>query len=250
MLFRQFFDDADDAAAKAAADAETARKAAEGTKKKEYTDAELEAIILKRSEQARRQAKDAVEKLEQFKTTHALTEQQKQELDVQIEELKRQNMTAEEIRKRDLHNAETKHAGELKVANEKATTWQQKHDNLMVTSDLDRSAIKHGVIDGVLPVVTAYLKPLTRVSDAGQGVLVATVSFPDVGADGKEFTATLTIDKAVARMKELPQFAPLFKGTATGGAGGSGGSGKPGKPGSFDFKKGDMAEYMAQRNKK
>lgn len=248
MKFRQFFDDAtgaDDEAAKTAA-AEAARKAAEG--KKEYTQAEIDAIVLKRSEQARKQAKEAADKLEQFKTQYATSEQTRQELDLQIEELRNQSMTAEEIRKRDLKNKEVEYEGKIKVANEASVTWKNKHDRLLVTSDLSRAAVKHEVEPELLDVVTAYLEPLTRVADVGQGVLAATVSFPDVGADDKEFTATLTIDKAVARMKELPRFAPLFKGTATGGAGAAGSAGKgKNNGGKFDYKSGNMAEFMRLR---
>lgn len=237
-----------DEAADAAAAAKAAADAAAGAKM--MTQAEIDSIVTKRTEQARSAQKATLQQLETLQGTLTLNEQEKATLAGEIDELRKRTMTAEEIAKRELKQKETEYTGRLTKAEKEAADWKTRHHTLLIDAEISSAAAKAKVIPGLLDVVSAYLKPTTRLVEEKdvQGNVVRyspIVDFNDIGADGKPVVSTLPIPQVIDRMKQLPAYYSLFEGSQVSGAGAGSGVGQNGKK--IDPSQLNQQQYMELR---
>lgn len=216
------------------------------------TQKEIDAVVLKRTEKARKQGKDHLKRLEQLQKSLTLTEEQKESLEVEIDAMRKQVLTAEELRKREEKRAKDTYESRLVEAQEQAQTWKSKYNDLKINYEVTDSATKHGVLPQSLPFLSSFLRPqikLAEQKDEETGNVdgyVAMVDFSDQGVDGRPIKTQMTVEDTIKRMKELPdQYGHLFT-APPGGVGGS--SGRPSGNGRTGFKSGmSMAEYVKLR---
>lgn len=200
--------------------------------KKSYTQKELDDIILKRTEKARRAQKQTIEQLEALQSTLRMTDEQREKMEEEIEGLRKQTLTAEEIAKREAKKAKDSYESQLTVAQKAAQTWEMRYNDLKINHEITSASQKHGVLPTSVPFLEAYLKPkvkLSGVKDETGEITghVAMVDFTDQGTDGKSVDVQLSVDDTVKRMKELSEsYGHLFAAPSGGGIGGN--SGNPG----------------------
>lgn len=215
------------------------------------TQEEIDKVVTKRTEKARRAQQQALEQLESLQQTVNMTEEQRETLESEIEKLRKQTLTAEEIRKREEKKAKEAYESKLTDATKSAQTWESRYNDLKINYEIGNAAQKHGVLGASVPFLEAFLRPqvkLTEEKDDETGEVrghAAMVDFNDQGADGKPVQVQLSVEDTVKRMKELPEmYGHLFQAPSGGGLGGS--SGSPGKKGGFN-KSMSQEEYMRLR---
>lgn len=209
----------------------------EGEKKIEMTQAQIDAIVNGRSAQAvaaQRKAEDtakqALLQLESLKGSVTMTDDVKTQYEQQLEELNKRVLTTEQLKAQELGKQEKVYKDKLEAAEAGEKKWKAAHDDLLIDSGIEQAAITHEAEIGTIPLFKAYLKPQTRLvpEKDDQGNIrkyVPTIDFHDIDAKGAPTVVTLPVAAVVAKMKEKPEYFPLFKGTAKSGVGGSNGSG-------------------------
>lgn len=215
------------------------------------TQEEIDKIVEKRTAKARAANKRTLEQLEGLQTTIKMTDEQKQALEDQIEDLRKKTMTSEEIAKREKQLAEKQYSGRLTEAEKRATLWENRYKETRVNYAITNAAREHGVTPQSVPFLESYLKGSTKLiekkDETGNVVdFDIQVDFNDVGADGKTLPVQLPVSDTVKRMKELPDlFGHLFP-APNGGVGAS--SGRSTGAGGKGYVPGmSQEEYMRRR---
>jgi hypothetical protein len=177
---------------------------------------------------------DLVTQLKGLSEEATMSSQAKEDLELRIEELQTQHMSADEIAKREEGTLKKRHVKELEEVINQSQKWQ----GLYVSSTTQRALLDAAVEGEAIQAkqIVAMLGPNTHVVEAvdgankGTGKFSAIVKFNDVDGDGNPITLDLSPTDTIKRMKELPAlYGNLFKGTASGGLGGSGGTGGVGE---------------------
>jgi len=217
---------------------------------KTYTEADLAAIVEKRTEEVRRKQKATLKKFEEMQTSIKMTNEQKETMEAELEEFRKQTLTAEEYAKREQKKLEEQYTSQLTEAQSEAQSWQHRHNSLQVNYEISNAAQKHGVLPEAIEALEAVLSGKTKIvpveGDEGTQSLHAIVDFVDVTADGKPLPVELSVEETVKRMKEnTSKYGYMFAG-ASGGLGGNSGAPGAGKR-KVDFSKMTTAEYQKLR---
>jgi flagellar biosynthesis GTPase FlhF len=252
--FACYDDAADAAAAKAAADAVAAKAAADAAEGDEtvQNQDQLNSVLKREKEKFKKEREKLAKQLEDHKNTARLTQEQKDALEGQIEELRSANLTVEERARHQLTKAQKDADEKLNAEAAKAKNWESRYQDLKIGYEIATSATTHEVLPNSVVMVEALLRPRTRLvqdqDEEGHPVdhWTAKVKFDDVDKDGKPVQLDLKLDDAIKRMKELPdRFGNLFAGQKVGGVGGNTGTlGKKHPVGKMTTK-----EYMEARKK-
>ncbi|KKL95025.1 hypothetical protein LCGC14_1858720, partial [marine sediment metagenome] len=149
---------------------------------------------------------ELVTQLQTLRDEATLTTQQKDELEVQIEELSTQFMGKEELSKRDAGKAAKDHA----KAVEKITSESAKWQGLYVSSTTQRALLDAAIVgEAIAPAqIVAMLGQNTHIvevlDDTGQGSgkYKPLVKFNDIDDEGNANVVDLSPTDAVRRMKE------------------------------------------------
>lgn len=222
--------------------------------KKTFSQEEVDKLVTKRLAREKQNAREALARLKEVEQTAQMTAKKRDELQSQIADLEKKVLPADEIRKREEKKAREKYENDLRSAQETAKSWESRFNDLKINHEIETAAALAGVKPNSLPLVSAYLKPSTKVvpvlddDEKETGKFQTQVDFEDQGEDGKPLRVTMTITEVVNRMREQPdKFGNLFEPGSKGGLGKPGGSGKNG--GAKDgFRSGmSMEEYMKLR---
>jgi hypothetical protein len=167
---------------------------------------------------------ELIQRLEGIQKNHTLTEQQKAELEEQIQNLRNQNLTKEEQQRLATEKLINTHKTEKAAIEQERDLWKTRHDNNLLEIEIIRSAEKHEAFNS--DQIKAILLPLTKPVEAlGEdqkptGKFAGRVKFPGLDKDKKPITLDLSVDEAVKMMKEMTElYGNLFKSTAVPGTG-------------------------------
>ncbi len=172
----------------------------------------------------------------------ALTEEERERIQGQYDDLQKQNRTKEEQAKHEKRQLQDKYENELQEFKEAAVKWETQHKEYMIRTALTDAAVTH---DAFLPaqiydIVRKWTKLVDATDESGKptGQLIPVVDLPDVDADtGKPIITQRTPSEAVERLKEKLQ-PNLFKSNIVSGVGGNSSTGDviPGADGRIDQK--------------
>jgi len=222
---------------------------------KNFTQADVDRFLAedRRKHQAKQQA--LAQQLEQFQSTARLTEEEKQGLAAQIEELRNQSLTKEQQLTRDLE----KHKETLKTTSEtlakERDTWQGRYGELLVSNQINAAATVNEAFrnDQVLDLLKPRAKVVQKKDEDGKPTdeFQVVIKFDDVDAkSGAPVVLELSPADTVKRMKELPdRFGNLFKSGVTPGVGKTKGSGPTGEPDISKMTAEQYREYRKTRSK-
>jgi hypothetical protein len=224
-------------------------------KKVTLTQKEIDEIVTKRTEKARKAQKATLDELETIKGSLKMTEEQKEAFEAQLENARKAVSTADELRKRAEKKAADEYSAKVTNAEKAARTWEDRYRNLKINNEIQSAATQHGVMPTSIPFVEAFLGRTIKLEeqkgeDGSVKDHVAMVTFIDPqGSDGKPVEVNLSVADTIKRMKELPDvYGNLFQAPNGGGTGGH--SGRPGGQPSKGYRKGmSQEEYMALRAK-
>lgn len=222
-----------------------------------FTQEELNKILAvdrrKHNEKFEAQKKETekqIKSLEVLQKSKSLSEEDKNKLAEQVDELKKGLLTKEQLAAQEKKKLEDRHGETVKTLTGERDTWQQRFHRQTINNAILSAASQADAFDA--EDLIARLSPDTRLvqemdSDNNPTEnFVPKVKFTDVDKDNKPVVVDFTVDQAVTRMKEMPRFKHLFKTPATGGIGAAGGSGK-GKGGSKEVKDMTTEEYRKHR---
>lgn len=220
-----------------------------------YTEADFNRLVNQKVGDARRTAieqnKKTVEQLQALQKNQQLSEEQKQNLQLQIEELQATYRTAEEVKRTEIEKLTKKYDSDTTKLKEESSAWRNRFENNMISVDINRAAIKYKAVSP--EQIEAVLRPSTRVTEeldaAGKptGNFVSKVKFRDVDGEGKPVELDLDTDAAVKTMSERPtRFGNLFNNATNGGTGQSPNT-LPMGNGTFDLERMSPEEYRKNR---
>ncbi|MEE9548669.1 MAG: hypothetical protein V3V68_04875 [Nitrosomonadaceae bacterium] len=244
------FDDSEaeaEAAAKATAEAIEAKKT-----EKIFTQEEANTFAAKHKRTAQDAQKQLATQLQEHKKNTQLSVEEKADLEKQIEDLQKQYMTVEERSRQTAEKASKKHKQELEDTVNERNSWKTRYTQSTIQASIAQAAVANKAI--AVDQIGAMLRPATKLAEKldehgkPTGIFEPRVDFQDMDKDEKPVMLDLTVDEAVKRMSELPQFGNLFLGNKTGGLGGSGGTNsKTGKIDLVKIAREDPARYRKLR---
>lgn len=163
--------------------------------------------------------------LEKLQATANLTEQQKTQLQDQINQLRGELQTKEQKQQTELQKWETKYSTDVKARETERDQWKQRYEGTVIQHDIAAAASKHDAIR--VAQVEALLLPLTQMKpvldDKGQPTdnFAPIVMFTGRDKDNKPVQLSLSVEDAVKAMTEMPEeYGNLFRNKATAGVGG------------------------------
>lgn len=178
-----------------------------------------------------------------------LTEQQRTELETNLEQLRGQFRTKEQQADHERKKLVETHQTEVKTLTEERDRWQKDYTNMVISHSIVSEASAAEAYSA--EQIEAILRPQTRLAeelnDDGEktGKLVPKVKMMGKDKDGKDVELDLSVSDAVKLMRETPEkYGNLFKSSATGGLG-LNSTGKPGHP--IDLSKLSPEEYRKLR---
>ena len=219
---------------------------------KTFTQEEVNSFLAKEKRKTQDAQKQLASQLQEYKKTAELSTEEKTELEKQIEDLQKQYMTAEERARQTSEKITKKFKKDLEALESERNSWKDRYTRSTIDAAIAQAAVTNKAI--AVEQIAAMLRPSAKLAEkldeAGKptGMYEPRVEFQDLDRDEKPITLDLTVNEAVKRMTELPQYGNLFKGNKAGGIGGSGGTGK--KMGQIDLIKiarEDPARYRKLR---
>jgi len=224
----------------------------DGDGAKSYTQEQLNKMMADNRRKLTQQNETLVSELTTLKDQANLTAQDKTELEERIEKLQVQNMSKEEIAKREASKAAKSHQLELGSLTKERDAWQKRYTKARVATELTTAALeaKATVPEQIVQLLgpNTYLSPVLGDDNKPTGDFETLVKFSDVSEEGKAVVLDLTPFATLKRMQELTErFSNLFINPGTGGMGGnSGQSGKGGQKQTVEALK-DTNAYMKWR---
>ncbi len=214
---------------------------------KTFTQEQVNELMARDRRKNQEAQKRIVGQLEEYQKIAKLTADEKEMLEKQIDELRQQTMSAEELAKQAAEKATKEHATVISKLESEKEQWRTRHDNLVIESAITRASAQHGAVDPdqILAILrTKQLKMVEVLGEDGKpsGVSVPRVKLSDVNKEGKPIELDLTVEDAIKRMKDLDKYANLFKNNKVGGMGNSG-STKVGKVNLIEIAKTDPKRY-------
>lgn len=192
-----------------------------------------------------------VQQLEEVKKSQSLTQEQRDALQIQIDDLTATFRTAEETKKLELDKWQNKYDTDTKKLKIESNEWRTRFESRMISVDINRAAIENKAVSP--EQIEAFLRPITRVTErldeAGKptGDFVTKVRFEDTDAEGKKVMLDLDTSAAVKLMSERgSRFGNLFH-NATGGGTGQAPITLPLVNGRLDIERMTPAEYKKNR---
>lgn len=196
-----------------------------------------------------RLAKDRKKHDEKFKSlektykdllaNQALSQEERERLEQQLEDLQKQHRTKEEQAKHEKKQLQERYENELQEYKEAAIRWERQHKEFLVERSLLDAAVSNDAFlpEQIYDVVRKWTKLVEAVDENGKptGQLKPMVDLPDVDADtGKPIITQRTPMEAIERLKELQP--NLFKPNVVPGVGGNSSTGgvQPGADGRID----------------
>jgi len=194
-----------------------------------------------------------IDQLEQLKKAKGLSDEERKQLQTQIEEHKNSMLTKEELAAKERKALESRHKSELEAATARGDKFWNLYQKSVFDTEITSAAVKH---DAFRPnQIINVLGPLTSMvedrDDNGNptGTYTPRVKFPTM-KDGKRIELDLSVEAAVKHMKDTPdEWGNYFKSGVVSGLGGSSGSGSSGGSGDSSKPPTDPAKYRAWREK-
>lgn len=170
--------------------------------------------------------RELVQSLEQLQQNEKLTQQQRDELATQIEQLKTTYQTEKETKELEINKLQKKYDEDTQNLKKTSESWKTRFETEMKRTAIANASAKHRAIRHVQ--IEALLLPKTKVvekmNESGRpsGEFEPRVTFLGRDKDDKPVELDLSVDDAVKAMREMPdEYGNLFEGIATGGLGGS-----------------------------
>jgi len=217
---------------------------------KQFNQDDVNRFLASEKRKWKEQQQKAIDELEALRAKANLTEEERQQYDDRIEQMKNELLTKEQLTQKEKQKMEKQYKKQIEDLTGERDAWQGRFTEATITRAITDAAVSN---DAYVPgQIVAIVRPNTRLIEEldkegkPTGHMIPVVKLNDTDKDGKPVTLELSPSEAIKRMKEMDDYLNLFKGEGTGGIGGMnrGGSTKQ-----MDLKKlaKDPAAYRAAR---
>lgn len=216
---------------------------------KTFTQTDVDRIVQTEKAKQKKSYEGQIKQLQSLRDSSNLSKKQVSELNDQIESLKSEYMTKEELAREESQKAARKHAQEIKDAQAETESWKTRYTQSTIARSLVDAAVAEDAYnpEQIVAILTPDTKLIDELDDAGNqtGNLVPKVTMIVAGDDDKPTTIEIAPADAVKRLKESEKYLNLFVSKTKGGL-------NLHNLDVDDKNKGpikDTNEYMKQRNK-
>lgn len=210
------------------AEAEAQAKQEEETKKekkaKSFTQDEMNMVLANDRRKHEEKLKKTVTDLELLRKSQSLTEQEKTDLEGQINELNDQFLSKEQLASKEKVKLETTYKKKMTDVETDRDTWKKRYTDSLITNAIQKAAVEHDAFDSS-QISALILSKGPQVVEDADGNFVPKVQLKTT-KNKEEVTLDLTISEVVENMKEKKENANLFKASSSGGLGLDSGSGR------------------------
>lgn len=199
---------------------------------------------------------EMVKQLEELRDRTSTSETLRNELQSQIDDLKKASMTVQQQAEMEMKRLQRTLDSKTKELADEATLWRTQYSQSRISQEIRDAAAKHKALPLAIEQLdmllgnNASLRPI-KDSEGKEitGQFETVVNFRDSDDQGNLVPTILPIEKAVARMRELPQrFGNLFESDQKGGVGGGTLMGKSPLAGAApNFKQMNIEDYKKWR---
>lgn len=217
---------------------------------KKFGQEEVNAILAKERRKTQEVQKQLMEQLEDSKMTLKAGSEEREALELRIEELSKLTMSAEERAKQKEEKLQEKYEEEIKSLQNERESWKNRHNNSLVSAAILKAASANKAVEPsqILKMLHGDVRVVQKTDEDGKDNFEARINFSDTKKDGSPVELDLTVDEAIKRMTELPQYGNLFEGGKISGMGGSNASTRStGKIDVARLAKTDPAKYRELR---
>jgi hypothetical protein len=224
------------------------------TNEKMFTQDQVNTFVAEEKRKAQEKNKQLATQLTELRKNSALSKEERDSLQSQIENLQSQYMTAEEKAKIQEEKLRKSYDTELINTQAERDTWQRKHSELMIETEITRAASTNSAIsvEQIAAILVPKTKLVEKLDDEGKptGAFEPRVKFDDIDKNDKPITLDITVPEAVKRMRELDRYVNLFVETKKSGIGSTGSYGKGKTPDLAKIAQTDPKEYRRLRKEK
>jgi hypothetical protein len=217
-----------------------------------FTQDQVNAFLAKEKKGWQSQQQQLATQLEQYRTSEGVTKERAAELENQIEELKKQYMTKDELAAEASKKEKDAYTKQVTTLTSERDQWQGTFTKLLVTSQLRSAAAETEAYntDQMVTLLGGQTKVVPVLKDGKQtGEFEVKVLFPTTSKDGEQVVLELTPLDAMKKMKDTPEkYGNLFKSGVQGGLGGNNGGPTGGPTTLVDATK-SPEEYRKNREK-
>ncbi len=207
-------------------------KGGDPVEEKKFTQKDLDAHINKRFAQSKAEKEQLVAQLEKFKQNTQLSEQEKGELQTQIDGLNKSMLSVKEQAEFEKKQLETKHKTEFEALAKDRDTWKSRFNDSTLKRALTDAAVTAGAEEPsqfVMMFAGSSRLDEEKGSDGKPtGNYLPMIKFQGIDENKKSIMLDLPIGEAFAKMKEMGLHKNLFKHGANPGTGAEGGNNKGG----------------------
>ncbi|MFA5759609.1 MAG: hypothetical protein WC942_09675 [Clostridia bacterium] len=230
----------------------TAYDGEEEQEQKNFTQEEVNSILAKEKRKTKEAQEALLQQLEETKKSVKMSSEEKESLEKKIEELQKITMSAEERSRQKETKLQKSYDERLVALENERTEWQKRHANLVVSNDILRAASSNKAVDPnqIFKMLRGDVRLVQKVDETGKPIdsFETRIDFEDRDKDDKPITLDLTVEEAIKRMKELPQYGNLFEGSKASGMGGNN-AGSAGAKGDILKVVNDPQKYRELRTK-
>ncbi len=185
-----------------------------------FTQAQLDKFIGERLAKEKKAHDDQIKELDSLRKKSEMTAIDKKEWEQKYNQLLEKNMTADELKEREL--AKAKQEKEEMVAN--LTTerdhWRDQFQTNLISNSLKDASNEHGAFSAqqIENNLRNFVKVVPMKDQNGEDMdkYHVLVDFPDKDVDGKDIIMSMSPLETVARMKDINHYQNLFKGGNSG----------------------------------
>lgn len=200
------------------------------TPPKTFTQDQVNQFLTQRiSEEHQKYQKSSQQTIDQLKALQAhasTTEEQKSQLQIQIDNLTTQFNTKEQQLAKQVKDWETKYNTDITGIKKEAESWREKFEGNVKNVAIVNAATQFKAYNPAQ--IESILSPITKVVEEPgpdgkpTGNLVPMVAWQSTDKEGKRIMLQLSVPDAVKAMTETPDlYGNLFRSDANGGLGGS-----------------------------
>jgi hypothetical protein len=218
---------------------------------KTFTQDEVNRMMAENKKNLQQTNQKLIADLEKMKEQTNLTQQQREQLETQIQELTTQFQTKEEMLKDSTKKMEERFNKEKNMLSSERDHWKTQFQTTEITRSIQDASTAAEAFNAQQIVDILY--PKTRLVEEKVGdksKYVSKVKFPSTDASGNIVELDLTVPEAITKMKEdSARFGNLFKSGAAGGIGGQGNQLPTNAAGDADLSKMSFEQYQEWRKK-
>jgi len=213
-----------------------------------FTQDHMNKEIGKARQKAGEKNQELITQLEEMKKNKNNSSELQEELQSQIDALKAANLTEKQQAEVEIKRLSNQLSKTEKRLTDETDQWRGRFEEERIHGDIIRAAEASNAVSS--EQIYAFLRGITKLAEErgedgkSTGNYVALVEFDDVDENQNPVKLQLSVEKAVARMREqTDRFGNLFRSEQSGGIGSStmldhqGGNGKP------DFKNMSYEQY-------